>query len=54
MDFANGIEAIRECALDISEGADILMVKPACTYIDIICHVKQTFPELPLVAYHTN
>ncbi len=54
MDYANVNEAIRECALDISEGADMLMVKPAHTYLDIICRVKQTYPELPLCAYHTS
>jgi porphobilinogen synthase len=54
MDVANSREAIRECALDITEGADMLMVKPAHTYLDIITHIKQTFPELPLGAYHTS
>ncbi len=54
MDFANRNEAIRECALDIAEGADMLMVKPAHTYLDIIFHIKQQFPELPLCAYHTS
>jgi porphobilinogen synthase len=54
MDIANSKEAIRECALDIAEGADMLMVKPAHTYLDIISCVKQTFPELPLGAYHTS
>jgi porphobilinogen synthase len=54
MDVANSSEAIRECALDIAEGADMLMVKPAHTYLDIISCVKQTYPELPLGAYHTS
>lgn len=54
MDIANGGEAIRECALDIAEGADMLMVKPAHTYLDIIQRVKSTYPELPLCAYHTS
>lgn len=54
MDSANSSEAIRECALDIAEGADMLMVKPAHTYLDIISRVKQTYPELPLGAYHTS
>lgn len=54
MDFANCREALRECALDISEGADILMVKPAHTYLDIITQVRATFPGLPLCAYHTS
>lgn len=54
MNFANFNEALRECALDISEGADMLMVKPAHTYLDIITRVKQSYPELPLGAYHTS
>lgn len=54
MDCANGREALRECALDIAEGADMLMVKPAHTYLDIIFRVKQAYPELPLCAYHTS
>lgn len=54
MDFANANEAVRECALDIAEGADMLMVKPAHTYLDIIYRIKQQFPALPLCAYHTS
>lgn len=54
MDIANRSEALRECALDIAEGADMLMVKPAHTYLDIIACVKQAYPELPLGAYHTS
>ena len=54
MDYANAAEAIRECALDIAEGTDMLMVKPAHTYLDIIYRVKTTFPHLPLAAYHTS
>ncbi|HVE44192.1 MAG TPA: porphobilinogen synthase [Gammaproteobacteria bacterium] len=54
MDPANQSEAIRECALDIAEGADMLMVKPAHTYLDIIAQVKKTYPYLPLAAYHTS
>lgn len=54
MDFANSQEALRECAQDIFEGADMLMVKPAHTYLDIIHKVKQHFPDLPLCAYHTS
>lgn len=54
MDIANSNEAMRECALDITEGADMLMVKPAHTYLDVITRVKQTYPELPLGAYHTS
>jgi porphobilinogen synthase len=54
MNYANANEAIRECALDIAEGADMLMVKPAHTYLDIIRKVKDEFPSLPLAAYHTS
>ncbi|MBX3709111.1 MAG: porphobilinogen synthase [Gammaproteobacteria bacterium] len=54
MNYTNINEAIRECALDLSEGADMLMVKPAHTYLDVIARVKNTYPELPLGAYHTS
>ena len=54
MDVANSFEAIRECELDIAEGADMLMVKPAHTYLDVICRVKEAYPSLPLAAYHTS
>jgi porphobilinogen synthase len=54
MDVANSREALRECELDIKEGADMLMVKPAHTYLDVIYRVKQSFPQMPLCAYHTS
>lgn len=54
MDPANGREALREAALDVAEGADFLMVKPALAYLDIIQRVKQQFPTLPLVAYNVS
>jgi porphobilinogen synthase len=54
MDPANGAEAMREAALDVSEGADILMVKPAHTYLDVIYRIKQAYPHIPLCAYHTS
>jgi porphobilinogen synthase len=54
MDPANAEEALRECALDVAEGADMLMVKPAATYLDVIARVKQAYPALPLGAYHTS
>lgn len=54
MDPANGAEALRESALDILEGADMLMVKPAHTYLDIIYRVKQAHPDVPLGAYHVS
>lgn len=53
MDPANRIEAIRESELDILEGADILMVKPALAYLDIIRETKDTF-NLPLAAYNVS
>jgi porphobilinogen synthase len=54
MNPANTREALREAALDIQEGADMLMVKPAGHYLDIIYRVKQTYPELPLSAYQVS
>lgn len=54
MDPANGREAIREARLDILEGADMLMVKPAAYYLDIIYGMKQHFPEIPLCAYQVS
>lgn len=54
MDPANALEAIREVQLDVNEGADMLMVKPAHTYLDVIYRVKQAYPYLPLGAYHTS
>jgi porphobilinogen synthase len=53
MDPANAEEAIREISLDVGEGADIIMVKPALAYLDIICRVKQEF-DLPLAAYNVS
>jgi porphobilinogen synthase len=53
MDPANGTEAVRESLLDVDEGADLLMVKPALPYLDIISRVKQA-TRLPLVAYNTG
>ena len=53
MDPANGSEAVRESLLDVEEGADMLMVKPALPYLDIIRRVKDA-TQLPLVAYNTG
>jgi porphobilinogen synthase len=53
MDPANADEAIREISLDVGEGADIIMVKPALAYLDIICRAKQEF-DLPLAAYNVS
>ncbi len=54
MDPANGREALREIELDIIEGADIIMVKPALPYLDIIRQARDTFPDLPLAAYNVS
>jgi porphobilinogen synthase len=54
MDPANAQEALREVVLDVQEGADLLMVKPAHAYLDVICRVKQAYPHIPLGAYHTS
>jgi porphobilinogen synthase len=54
MDPANGKEALREVALDVAEGADLLMVKPALSYLDVISRVKQAHPEVPLAAYNVS
>ncbi len=54
MDPANVREALREAALDVDEGADMLMVKPALAYLDVIRAVKEAFPELPLAAYNVS
>jgi len=53
MDPANGDEAIREMNLDVQEGADILMVKPALPYLDIIRRAKEEF-DLPVAAYNVS
>ena len=53
MDPANALEAIREVTMDIEEGADIIMVKPALAYLDIICRVREEI-DLPLAAYSVS
>jgi porphobilinogen synthase len=53
MDPANSREAIREATLDVEEGADILMVKPALAYLDIIARLRDEF-DLPLAAYQVS
>jgi porphobilinogen synthase len=53
MDFANAHEALREVRLDIQEGADIVMIKPALPYLDIISRVKEEF-EVPVAAYNVS
>ncbi len=54
MEPANVREALREAALDVDEGADMLMVKPALAYLDVIRAVKEAFPQLPLAAYNVS
>jgi len=53
MDPANAIEAIREANMDVEEGADIIMVKPALSYLDIIYRVKMEI-DLPIAAYNVS
>jgi porphobilinogen synthase len=53
MDPANSREALREATLDVDEGADILMVKPAIAYLDIIARLRDEF-DLPIAAYHVS
>jgi porphobilinogen synthase len=53
LDYANADEALREVALDIDEGADIIMVKPALPYIDVLWRVHERF-EKPTAAYHVS
>lgn len=53
MDPANLREALRECALDIDEGADMIMVKPALPYLDVIRSVRDRF-DVPLAAYNVS
>ena len=53
LDPANGDEALREVALDIAEGADLVMVKPGLAYLDIVWRVKQAF-KLPTFVYQTS
>ena len=53
MDPANGDEALREVALDVAEGADMVMVKPGLAYLDIVWRVKETF-KLPTLVYQTS
>ncbi|NJK76037.1 MAG: porphobilinogen synthase [Microcoleus sp. SU_5_6] len=53
MDAANAREALKEVALDIAEGADIVMVKPALAYLDIICQVREA-TNLPVAAYNVS
>ena len=53
MDPPNAREALREVALDIQEGADIVMVKPALAYLDVICRIRDAF-DVPVAAYNVS
>jgi porphobilinogen synthase len=54
MDPANGREALREVGIDLAEGADLVMVKPALPYLDVVHAVKASYPDVPLVAYNVS
>ncbi|MEM4632999.1 MAG: porphobilinogen synthase, partial [Pyrobaculum sp.] len=54
MDPRNAYEAVKEVMLDLEEGADIVMVKPALAYLDVIKLIKETFPWAPLAAYNVS
>jgi porphobilinogen synthase len=53
MDPANGLEGLREADADVQEGADMLMVKPALPYLDVLRSLKERY-ALPLAAYHVS
>ena len=53
MSYANSNESLREVALDIKEGADMIMVKPGLPYLDIIQRVKENF-KIPVLAYQVS
>jgi porphobilinogen synthase len=53
MDPANVREALRECELDLAEGADVIMVKPALPYLDVIRAVRDRF-QVPVAAYNVS
>ncbi|MFO7557669.1 MAG: porphobilinogen synthase [Desulfobacterales bacterium] len=53
MDPANALEAIREVSMDVEEGADVIMVKPALSYLDIICRIREEI-DLPVAAYNVS
>src|SRR5947207_12803326 len=54
MDPANGREAVREVGCDLAEGADMVMVKPAMPYLDVVRAVKTSYPDVPLAAYNVS
>ena len=54
MDPANAAEAVREALQDVAEGADMVMVKPALTYLDVVRRVREACEGVPLVAYNVS
>jgi porphobilinogen synthase len=54
MDPANVREALREAALDVDEGADLLMVKPGLPYLDVVAQVRRELPHVPLAVYNVS
>ncbi len=54
MDPPNGREAVREVSYDLAEGADMVMVKPALPYLDVVHEVKTAYPDVPLAAYNVS
>lgn len=54
MQMGNGKEALAEAGLDIQEGADMLMVKPAGYYLDVLREIRNTYPHVPLAAYQVS
>src|SRR5262249_47249263 len=54
MDPGNGEEALGESALDLDEGADMVMVKPALPYLDVVRRARERFPGVPLAAYNVS
>lgn len=54
MDYHNRMEGVKEAELDLREGADILMVKPAMSYLDVVKEVSDRFPEVPTAAYSVS
>jgi len=53
MDPPNALEAVREATMDVEEGADIIMVKPALPYLDIVCRIREEI-DLPIAAYNVS
>jgi porphobilinogen synthase len=54
MDPSNGAEALREAAEDVAEGADLIMVKPALAYLDVVRRLREAFEGMPIVAYNVS